>query len=112
MRTVRLLLVMLLPLAACAKFQSNSALLTESQTKAVIERAREKVIMGTVVRGANEVVVIRTKEPSFKYYFLSKPYGDYDIRWSVTKEETITVRGRGNILELEGAIVERTKNGT
>jgi hypothetical protein len=109
---VRLLLIMLLPLAACAQFQSNSALLTESQTKAVIERAREKVIMGAVVRGANEVEVIRTKEPSFRYYFLSKPYGDYDIRWSVTKEETITVRGRGNILELEGAIVERTRTGT
>lgn len=112
MRTVRLLLIMLFPLAACAQLQSNSALLTESQTRAVIERAREKVIMGTVVRGAHEVEIIRTKEPSFRYYFLSKPYGDYDIRWSVTKDETIIVRGRGNILELEGAIVERTRTGT
>ena len=113
MKMSRLLFIILLPLAACAQIQEFSTVLTESQARTVIERAREKIIVSSVVRDPSELNFVQTKEPSsFSYYFISKSYADYYIRWSVTKEETIIVHGRGNILELEGAIVERSRNGT
>lgn len=77
----------------------------------VIERAREIATTSHLVRGNSEVDLIRTRDPSFRYYFLAKPYADYAIRWPVTDGESISVHGQGNILELEGATVERINTG-
>lgn len=105
MKTLLAIFVFLLP--ACAEPGNYSAHLTKAQVQSIVEKAREKILASSVLKGEQEAHFIRTTEPTLSYYFLTKPYADYAIRWAVGNEETVSVHGRGNILELEGATVER-----
>ena len=64
--------------------------------------------MGALGLGPGEIEIIMREEPSLSYYFLAKPYADYRVRWPVANGEAILIHGRGNLFELEGAVVERT----
>ena len=108
MRTVRLFLLLPLLLTACADFQALSAQLTAEERRIVIERAREKVVTSALGLRPQEFEIIKREKPSLSYYFLAKPYADYTLRWPVANGEAILVHGRGNLFELEGAVVKRT----
>ncbi len=107
MSALRLFLLLPSLLAACAEFQVHSALLTAEQRRIVIERAREKVVTSSLGLGPQELEIIMREEPSLSYYFLAKPHADYTLRWPVANGEAVRVFGRGNLFELEGAVVER-----
>ena len=109
MRIKNLLLALVLFFPACAQPNSSSLYLTKHQALAITEKAREKVLANSVLNGAQEAQIVRTAEPTLTYYFLARPYADYDIRWTINSDEAISVRGRGNILDLDGAIVERIR---
>lgn len=105
---MRLFLLLAPLLAACADFQALSAQLTAEERRIVIERAREKVVTSALGLRPQEFEIIKSEKPSLSYYFLAKPYADYTLRWPVASGEAILVYGRGNLFELEGAVVKRT----
>lgn len=73
---------------------------------AIIELAREKVLASGLVSDTKEIELIRNTRPSIFYIYFGRPIADYKIRWPVGKA-TVVVYGRGNILTLEGAHIER-----
>ena len=73
---------------------------------AVIKLAREKVLASGLVSDTKEIEFIRNTRPSIFYIYFGRPIADYKIRWQVGKA-TVVVYGRGNILTLEGAHIER-----
>ena len=109
MRIKNLLLALVLFFPACSQPNSSSLYLRKHQALAITEKAREKVLASSVLNRAQEAQIVRTAKPTLTYYFLAKPYADYDIRWTINSDEAISVRGRGNILDLDGAIVERIR---
>ena len=73
---------------------------------AIIELAREKVLASGLVTDAKEIELVNSTKPSLHYIYFGIPIADYKIRWPVGKA-TVVVYGRGNILTLEGAHIER-----
>ena len=104
------IILMSLYLVGCAGLEEFSSHLTKTQMEAVAELARNKVLESGVVKETQEIEIVKNTKPHMSYYFLAKPYADYTIRWQVNSVESILVYGRGNILELEGARVERRDN--
>ena len=94
-------------LPACAQLDMFSSNLTKTEADSVRELARKKVLDSGVLKGEQEIGVVKTTDPSWRYYFLARPYADYHIDWWVNGNERVSVYGRGNILELEGAAVRR-----
>jgi hypothetical protein len=71
------------------------------------------VLASGVLRGEQETELVKNVEPKLSYYFLSRPYADYSIEWVTTNNDRIRVYGKGDILKLEGAAVQRLpKSGT
>src|SRR5947208_15483108 len=89
MRIKNLLLALVLFFPACAQPNSSSLYLTKHQALAITEKAREKVLANSVLNGAQEAQIVRTAEPTLTYYFLARPYADYDIRWTINSDEAI-----------------------
>ena len=73
---------------------------------AVIEKAREKVLASGLVTDAQEIELVRNTRPNILYIYFGRPIADYKIRWQIGMA-TVVIYGRGNILTLEGAHIER-----
>ena len=99
-------------LAGCAgpnDYHLDPAQLTRSEFEAVLDLARQKALTSAAVESPHEAQLIKTTRPGWGYYFLAKPRAEYTFSWVVSSSETIVVRGRGNILVLEGATVTRLR---
>lgn len=110
MKIITILIPVLL--AGCAGLEEFSSHLTKSHAEAVAELARNKAFESGVVKETQEIEILKNTKPHMSYYFLAKPYADYSIRWQVNSVESILVYGRGNILLLEGARVERRNSAS
>ena len=81
--------------------------LTQEQSEKVVSRARELAMSRNSFSEA-ERRVIQSTAPLVSYYFISGPrYADYSIQWLLPDGVRVAVSGRGNLLELEGAMVSR-----
>ncbi len=108
----RLLVLLLLFLSGRTGLAEMSPHLTSNQAKeavenAVIDQARKRVLSSGLVNDAQEIELVRNTKPTLFYIYFGKPIADYRIRWLVNSKESIVVYGRGNILTLEGAYIER-----
>jgi hypothetical protein len=103
--------VAMLWLSACAGTTSSTKL-NDDQIRTVIAHARKLILASSAVKGPHEARIVESTEPKFRYYFMLRPFADYELHWNVGNDEAISVRGRGNVLELEGAIVERVSWAT
>lgn len=74
---------------------------------AAIAQARERVLESGLLRSEQEIEWVKNTKPAFFYIYFGKPIAEYRIRWQINSKESIVVYGRGNILVLEGAHVER-----
>ena len=94
--------------AGLAEMSSHSISKQEEHEieNAVIEQAREKVLASGLVTDAQEIELVRNTRPSILYIYFGRPIADYKIRWQVGKA-SVVIYGRGNILTLEGAHIER-----
>lgn len=74
----------------------------------VVELARQKVLAAPGFAIESETFLIKSTEPTVNYYFLSKPFAQYFVSWSLPAgDSSIVVSGQANILELENAVVQR-----
>jgi hypothetical protein len=73
----------------------------------VIERARERVLASGLINDSREVELVKSTRPALFYIYFGAPIADYKIHWKINDKESIVVHGRGNILSLEGAHIER-----
>jgi len=109
MRPASYIATLAICLAACAA----PSQLTNDEAASVRALARARVVASGILNGEREAQLIASTEPKMSYYFLARPLGDYAIEWHTATEERIVVHGRGDILKLEGASVQRLpKHGT
>ena len=73
----------------------------------VIDLARDKVLTSGLVEDPREIEIVTNARPTLFYLYFGRPIADYRVRWQLNDEESVVVYGRGNILVLEGAHVER-----
>jgi len=98
-------LLLLLLFASCASI--DPTLLTEEEMSHVVALARERVSSEITGLSEEEKKVIRSEQPKYSYYKLSGNYADYSFRWDIKNNQRIVISGRGDILTLEGAKIER-----
>lgn len=105
-RTICLFFLILL--WSCASI--DPAILSEEELKHAVWLAREKVSTEIKDLSGKELHFIKTEQPKYSYYKLSGNYADYSIYWYIEGDQGVVVSGRGDILRLEGAKIERIGN--
>lgn len=98
-------LFFLLLFAGCASV--DPAILTEEEIVHAVGLAREKVSSEITDLSEEELYFIKSQQPKYSYYKLSGNYADYSFSWDIKDNQRIVVSGRGNILTLDGAKVQR-----
>lgn len=98
-------LILLLLLTGCASI--DPALLNEEEMSHVVGLAREKVLSEIPDLSEEDKYFIRSEQPKYSYYKLSGNYADYSIYWDIKDNQRIAVSGRGDVLTLDDAKVER-----
>lgn len=100
-----LCLVLILLFSCCASI--DPALLTGEEMVHVVGLARGKVASEISDLSERELHFIKSEQPRFSYYRLSGNYANYSVCWEIKDNQGIIVSGRGDIMTLEGAKVER-----
>jgi hypothetical protein len=85
----------------------NPAVLSEKEMEQVTSIAREKVSAEIKDLTESEIQIIKTEQPKYSYYKLSGNYADYSFFWNLKDNQKVVVSGRGDILTLEGAKVQK-----
>jgi len=98
-------LILILIVSGCAS--TDPAFLTEKEALSVVGLAREKVLLEMPDISHEEIYFIKNEQPKYSYYKLSGNYANYTFSWIIKDNQGIVVHGRGDILTLEGAKIER-----
>lgn len=98
-------LILLLLFTGCAS--TDPAFLNEEEMSHVVGLAREKVLSELPDLSEDDKYFIRSEQPKYSYYKLSGNYADYSIYWDIRDNQRIAVSGRGDVLTLDGAKVQR-----
>lgn len=100
--------LLLLFIIGCAPL--NASLLSEEEMGITTSLSREKVLSEIKDLSEEERNIIKSEHPQYTYYKLSGNYADYSFWWDFKDDKKIAVFGRGDILTLGGAKVERINN--
>lgn len=98
---------LILILIVCGCVSIDPAFLTEKELLRVVGLAREKVLLEIPDISQEEIYFIKNEQPKASYYKLSGNYTDYRFSWIIKDNQGIVVHGRGDIITLEGAKIER-----
>lgn len=94
-------------LAACTGQSLTSSNLSPPEFNHVTELARQRTLASGLLRNEQEIQLIKLNAPKMSYYFLARPDASYLITWNLSSHERLVISGQGNILELEGATLQR-----